>query len=177
MDCPGRYPKRERLNEVREFGKTPDAQVGPQVVDAFDKLAAESDADYDRRIAALKAGIDESRAIRVRDQAFDMLANVTSPAVAAQQLIGDVSDDELGVIVDEVPRWLANRGHDTSFIPTVLERRDPELGKAATRRQKSDQVEQIAKQTATQIEIGIQSGCPARHLMSSEDVRRYDPDV
>jgi hypothetical protein len=81
------------------------------------------------------------------------------------------------VLLQEVKRWLENRGHATDFIPAVLERSQADIGEKAATLRKAQQAAAIGHTTAKQLRAAIRDGAPAHVLMTAEQVRKYDPDV
>lgn len=105
---------------------------------------------------------------------------VDYPITGTENVIRSAANDqELGVALQELPSYLQARGHDTAFIAKVLKEVRPDnVGRAATARERAQQVRQIGHETIKQVRRGFDSGCPATNLMSIEDLRqKYDPEV
>lgn len=164
----------ERIREARQFA----APVLDVAEAGFKQQADEYDAAYRQTLDSLKADVSEDGAARIRDRALDRLSHADSPVAAAQHLIENASNpQELGVILQEVPSWLESRGHSAAFIPQVVARVRPDVAEAATKRQKAQQAAEIGRQTIAQVRRGIDTACPAKHLMIADKVRQYDPDA
>lgn len=165
----------EKLKEIRQFR---DPSLDP-LGSAFDQYAAKYDENHQNVVSGLTSNVDESTAGRISRRQLDFVQNAESPITGTEQVIRSAANDqELGVALQELPSYLQARGHDTAFIAKVLkEVRPDDVGVAAAKRDKAQQVRQIGHQTIKQVRRGFETWCPASHLMSIKAVADYDPEV
>lgn len=165
-----------RQREIADFANSREAQSLDDVEQVFERQLSAYQADYQSAIAAQSANVDEAAALRIRDRLIDRLSNSDSPALVARQLVSDAKPEELGVVLQEIPSWLETRGFPTDFIEPVLAGKCPDVAEKVASLRKAQQAAAIGRQTVNQIRTGIRNNSPAKHLMTPEQVARYDPD-
>lgn len=142
---------------------------------AFDKQEQAYATDYATSVAAQTANVDEAVALRIRDRLLYRLEHADQKQVAAQEIISNCPDTELGVALQEVPAYLESNNLGTDFIAEVLKDRCPEIADKAARLRKAQQASAIGHQTAKQIREGIRNAAPPHVLMDPKYLAVYDP--
>jgi hypothetical protein len=143
---------------------------------AFNRQEQAYQADYQASVAARTANVDESAALRIRDRLLRKLENADQKQVAAQEIISNCPDAELGVALQELPSYLEANQLPADFIEQVLRTRCPEVADKAARLRKAKQANIIGRETIRQVRAGIRNAAPPSVLMKPEDVEKYDPE-
>jgi hypothetical protein len=99
-------------------------------------------------------------------------------ATAAQDLITGANITELGILMQEVPAYLASRGHQSDWVDYVVADRVPELPQAQHRLVKAEQARTIVEYNAERLRTAFADTRAPNGYRSPlfVDPTRYDPD-
>lgn len=171
-------------NQIGAFAESPAAQ---QIDDAIG-LAAQREADAEAHVADVLAKLSpqgdvaaELRSTRAWNRAQRQLDAVPSDRVPemARTLIANADDAELGVLLQELPSFLASKGQASDWLTLVVAERLPELADAQRKLK-------LARQARPQIEFDAQrlrdritktTAPKAYEPVPFLDLGHYDPDA
>jgi hypothetical protein len=171
-------------NEISAFADSPAAA---QINEAI-ALATKREADAEARVAQVMKSLSpqgdtaqELRNTRVWERAARQLdsAHTNQVAEVARKLIANSSDDELGVLLTELPSYLDSQGAGSDWLEHVAAERVPELAAAKKAAKLAAQSRQIVTHDAGLLRGRImntsapQSYTPVAFI----PVGKYDPDV
>lgn len=170
-------------SEIAAFADSPAAAQ----VDEAIALAAKREADAQQAVADIITNLSqpgdtaqELRNSRAWERAARQLDNAPGDHIAevARKLIANAADDELGVLLTELPSYLDSQGAGSDWIEHVTAERVPELAAARKAAQKAAQSRQILNHDAELLRGRImntpapQAYTPIKFI----DVEKYDPD-
>jgi hypothetical protein len=158
------------------------AAFDASAVDAAEQLAIQREADavaeVDRMRAALVTPGDaaaEQRNTRYRDRLVREIESAKSPLRAAQDAVAHANLDQLGVIMEELPSLMAQKGLPTEgWLDRVVAAKVPEYGVAQQKAHNAAQARTVISYNACAVRNGIAAGHPAHALV---DASKYDPDA
>jgi hypothetical protein len=93
----------------------------------------------------------------------------------AQKLLSEAKPDELAIALQEVPSWLEARGHDASWVPSVLAERVPDVSDKAERLRKAKQISMIGQATIEKVRSGLRSSNPPNVMLDRDVISKCDP--
>ena len=171
-------------SEIAAFNSSP----AMKQVDEAEKLVIERDEAAEQAVTDIVAGLspkgdvaEELRAGRAWDRVVRQLDSVPDNQVAdtARKLILNSTDDEIGVIVAELPSYLASKGNDASWVEQVLAERVPALGDALKRRTLARQARQLISYDAGRVRERVtKTASPSAYSpIKWVDASKYDPDA
>ena len=169
--------------EISAFAHSPAAA---QIDEAID-IAARRQADAEKNVADIVAGLspkgdvaEELRAGRTWDRTTRVLdaTPAAQRAEVARKLIANSSDDELGVLLAELPSYLDAQGTGSEWLDTVAAERVPALAAARQEAKKAAQSRQILNHDAELLRARITNTVApqAYQPVAFIDTSRYDPD-
>jgi hypothetical protein len=93
-----------------------------------------------------------------------------STVTAARQAIANARNDELGVLINEVPPYLESLGLPTSFLDAEVRNRVPELADAQMDLANAQRDATVVKYDLNAVKKGIETGTPPTYLVDPAKV-------
>lgn len=170
-------------SEISAFAKSPAAA---QIDEAL-AIAERREAEAQQAVADIVAGLSpqgdtaqELRNSRAWERAARQLDAAPGDHIAevARKLVANSTDDELGVLLAELPAYLDAKGAGSDWLEHVTAARVPELAAAQKAAQKAAQSRQIVAHDAALLRgrIANTTAPKAYTPVAFIDTTKYDPD-
>ena len=174
-----RYSAEGLREQIANFAETDAARAVNTAVEQVRQRRDQAQTQSDKVRRELSPDGDtaaELRAARSWDRTQRLLDNTKGEAVAlaAQGLMASADRREFGVLLQELPAYLAARGQNADWIDDAVSQLVPEYGSARVQLTKAQQACIIAERNAKSLRASFTQGRSATVLVDPRG--KYDPD-